>query len=527
MRDFKSLTPVDHLRLVWRRRWYFVLTAVLVTSAGVVYAFRAPRIYKSETRILVESAFVPEEYVRPAMRTTNEDRIDAIREQVQSRTFLERLIEEFQLFGYGQSPSFEMDYAVSILRRNIQVMKLSTNTFTVSFRATSPEAARDVTRRVSDILIQSTVASQKTRAIDADQFLEDQMRQAEADLAAHEEKIKQFKNAHLGELPEQSAANLASLSQLNSQFSANENLIQDTRDRRKLLELRLQEQKQLSTLSQTAARMESLMQPAVGEEEAPPDPAIQQLAAKKIQLSEYSAKYTPRHPDVVRLAREISDMEQQLARGARGPEATNSQQPLGAAQPSRPERTGGGQSVQQERSDLAFNMSIAQIQAEMENLDNEVGRRLKERDDISRQIKLYQSRLNLAPSLEQELLALNREHEVLNQQYTNLKNRKFSAQLATSVETSKKNETYKVIDEANLPEKPESPNRTLLSLIGMAAGIGTGLGMAYLREYLDTTLSTGEEIQAALNLPVLAQFPEISSKRTVHRHRAPRRAKSA
>jgi polysaccharide biosynthesis transport protein len=517
MRDFKNLTPLDHLNLIWRRRWYFIIPALLVSACGVIYAWKAPRFYKSETRILAESAIISDN-TNPIMRTTNEDRINAIREQVQSRTFIERLIEEFQLYGYGRLSDFAMDQAVYIFRRNFQILNTSDNSFTISFSAGSPELAREVAKRVADILIQATETARRNKAIDADRFIDDEMRKAEVDLKAHEEKIKQFKNEHLGELPEQTPANLSTLSQLRSQLTIVEGIIQNAHDQRKMTELRLQEQRQLTTLTNTTTRVETLLRPSVVAREPAPNPLVQQLAGLKATYAEYSSKWTPEHPEIKKLAAQIKELEQQLAKSPPPPNSAVVPQNTNTANAD-PEPGSASQPGQERVADPAFNLTIAQIKAEIESRDNEVERQTKERDEINKQIKLYQTRLSRAPSLEQELIALNRENDALRTHYTTLQNRKFGAQLAASLATNNKNETYRVIDDANLPERPEKPGRFTIALVGLAAGVVVGFGAVYTREYLDNTIGTAEDAEKALQLPVLALVPDISSRKRLDQHR--------
>ena len=475
MRDFKNLTPVDHIGLIWKRRWYFIIPAFLIICGALTYAMLAQRIYKSETRIGVESSIISDDYIRAGTRITNEDRINVIRDQIQSRTFIERVIEELQLYGYGRLPDFTMDYAVMVFRKQIKVLNTSENSFSISFVSTSPEMARDVTSRVAKILIDDTDEARENKAVNTERFIDDEMRKAEAELKEQEEKIKDFKNKHLGELPEQSATNLSTLSQLRSQLTVTEGMIQNAHDQKKMLELRLQEQKQLSSLSRTTTRVENLLRP--GSAEPAPSAAIQQLTAKRALLADYTAKYTPRHPDVKKLALEIAELEQQISQSSSGRDSGTRSQASITSQPLTPE-VPGPTPPNQEVPDSAFNMTVAQIQAEIESRDREVARQTRERDEINRQIKLYQSRLGLAPSLEQQLLILNRENEVLRTHYSNLQNRRFTSQLAASLEKTKGKETYRVIDRANLPERPEKPSRTLIGLIGIALGIAVGLGAA-------------------------------------------------
>jgi len=176
---------------------------------------------------------------------------------------LQGLIEEFRLYGYQMRKDFSMDEAIGWMRQAIQVKSNSPTTFTLSYSASDARLAQAVTKRLAEVLIQSNSSRRKTRVIETDQFLDDQLRQAENDLATQEEKIKQFKTQHLGELPEQSAANLNVLNGLSAQLSAAENALQHARDQQRVLELRQQEQKRLRLLSNSldSVRNQAATQP--------------------------------------------------------------------------------------------------------------------------------------------------------------------------------------------------------------------------------------------------------------------------
>lgn len=504
MKDFRKLHPLDYLKILWRRRWYALAMFAVIAIGVAVYAWRIPDVYRSESRILVEAAVIAQDYVRPSIRSTPEEQIAAIRAQVQSRSFLERMIQEFGLFGYGTDDNFSMDRTVEALNRNVKILNTARNIFSISFSAPDPHLAQNVTRRMVETLIQSSSSSRKAKAVETDQFLDEQLRKKEQELAAHEDRIKQFKMKYLGALPEQSVANLNALTGLNAQLSAVESALQQARDREKLLELRAQEQKRLGALTQNI--LVSSTPAASGVVVESGSPVDSKLEAKKVELAALSARYTPNHPDVVRLAREIKDLERQAAA------ATTEMTPL---QPTdEPAVDSAGEPVEPSAAGVneLMNFEDSTIKFEADSIKSEIAKREKEKESILGQIRAYQAKLNLAPAVEQELTALTREYDVLQRQYASLHEKRSQAQMTANMETNTNIDTYKIIDEANLPERPSFPNRVQIMLIGLGAAFVLGIGAAMGREMLDTTLVTEEEAAAVLNLPVLATISEIPRK---------------
>jgi polysaccharide biosynthesis transport protein len=492
MKNLVGLEFTDYLRIIWKRKWYIVIPFVLVASGVAYYAQTLIEIYRSEMRILVESPFISEDFVRPTVRTTPEDRISSIRQQISSRTFLERMIEQFQISSYGAQPGFLMEDAVRDVRQRMGIERTSNDTFTLSFVDRDPKFAQTVTKQLGEELIRLNTAMRVDKVIVTDQFLDQQLRQAERELEAQEEKIKHFKIAHLGELPEQATGNLNSLSSLNSQLGAAENALQQARYQQKLLDFRMQQSKR--AIGNPGSNVEK--------RENPLAPLLDELAAKRALRTAMLAKYTSQHPDVERASREISELEKQvkerqLALDLHEKSDAAELTPL------------GGKSQSPGKAGDPNNSDADAFVFEMQTIKNEIQKRENEKAEILQEIKTIQARLNLAPALEQELNALLRELDSRRQKYSNLQSKKFNSQMSATVETDKKNVSYKIIDDANLPIKPVYPNRTHIILFGIAGGIAVGIAAAFGREFMDSTISSEEEAFTTLNIPVLAIISEI------------------
>jgi polysaccharide biosynthesis transport protein len=518
MKDFRNVDPIGYVKILWRRRWYALAGFVLVSVGTWIYSWRTPDVYLSKATIRVEQTAIPQDYARPSDRSSPEEQIAGIRQQVQSRSFAESLVQEFKLFGYGSGSEFSMDAAIGGLANNIQVVSISGNTFEISTVSPDAQLSQMIVRRVVDTLIQSSSSARKTRAIEVDQFVDVQLRQREQKLLAQEEKIKQFKMAHLGGLPEQSGANVNALSGLNAQLAVVENSLQQIRDQQKQADFRAQQQKQLMQLTQRSILDQLPLSSTAEKATKSPVATNPLLEAKQAELKALSLKYTPNYPDVVRVTREVEELKRQA-------EASMSQESATSA---------GGQETAaalEEKSvagsDAIPDIEAAEIGMQAETYKSEIAKREKERDTLLSQINNYQNRLNLAPALEQEFMGLSREYEILKQQYSDLQRQKFQAETTANLESGKNRDVYRIIDEANLPEKPAFPNRMQIILLGFGAGLVLGIGAAFGRELLDSTLGSEDEAAAILKLPVLVSISEIPPKEPRRLFRIGGMAKSA
>ncbi len=508
MKDLSLWELYDYLVLPWKRRWYFIAAMILVLAAAAVFVWLNPNMYRSETRILVESATLLDDPLSPsATKDRTEDRINAIRQLLESRTILERIVEEFRL--RATDSSVLMEDKVTYVRNYLEISKTTGNTFSLAYVANSPLVAQAVTRRLAEILIQTNQASQKDKADDKDQFIEQELRQAELDLAAIDEKIKQFKASHLGELPEQETANMNALSGLHNQLVSVDATLDRFRDQQRSLEFRIQEQRRLSELAKSISPAQNPALPELRGQNTP-SPMASLLVTKRAQLAEASSRFTSKHPDVIRLSKEVADLEQQLAESNIA--AGNTASDIGTAQSNSGTGTGSetGTGLKASQAELNAEAEIAQARYELEIIGKTIVRKEKEREDIRNNITLYQNRLNLAPALEQQLLGLMREHDAQQKQAETLRTRKFNAQIAANAVSAQKNDIYRILDEASLPERPVFPTRLHIILMGIGISLIAGYGAALGREVLEPSLSSEDEVTAAFKIPVLASIPEIS-----------------
>lgn len=502
MKDFKGLDLSDYFRILWRRRWYAIAAFILIIIGSLAYSMKKPDVFRSSSMILVETPPIPRDYVRPSDVSTASERIDAVRQQIQSRSFIERMIQEFQLFGYGTRDDFTMDAAVLAVRNNLAVQSTSRNTFLISYVATDAQLAQAVTRRIVDTLIQSSNSSRKSRAIETDQFLDEQLRQTELELQVQEERIREFKSANLDQLPKQVEANINALPQLEAKLEETEKELDNLRNHLKLQGVRLQERSRLAYMTQglLSPSPSSPRSGADSESAAQPD---RRLQVKEAALEEMLSKYTANHPDVVRLYREVEELKKQLEQGSSGDESTFSSSAGSMA--GLADGAGSG-------ADELLNVEAAEFKLQAELINNEILKKEEEKESILLQIRAYQARIRSTPLHEQQLAALERQRTLLERQYTGLMNDKFQSQLTTNLETNRNTDSYRIIDEANLPEKPVFPDRKQIAFMGLGAAFLFGIGAAFGRELLDSTLSSEEEAVKVLKLPVLVSVYEISRK---------------
>ncbi|MGL4452994.1 MAG: YveK family protein [Sarcina sp.] len=74
------------------------------------------------------------------------------------------------------------------------------------------------------------------------------------------------------------------------------------------------------------------------------------------------------------------------------------------------------------------------------------------------------------------------------------------------------NGNVQIIEKAQAPESPVSPNKVLNTIIGFMLGMMIAVGIAFLLEYMDNTVRSKDELERLLDLPVIGTIPEMDIK---------------
>jgi hypothetical protein len=133
----------------------------------------------------------------------------------------------------------------------------------------------------------------------------------------------------------------------------------------------------------------------------------------------------------------------------------------------------------------------------------------------------------MVPARETELAELTRDYATLQEIYADLVKKNEESKVAANLERRQIGEQFKLLDPASLPQKPFSPNRPMIDLIGAVCGLIVGLGLVALKEYRDTSFKTEEDVVRLLRLPVLARIPLMITASDQQRMQRRRRTMSA
>jgi polysaccharide biosynthesis transport protein len=458
------------LSVLIRRRWWFLPIAGVTAIATVLVLLQLPNRYTSEATLLVVQQQVPERYVAPTTTTNVSEALQAMTQEVLSRTRLAAIVAEFGLYP-EERKSLPPERVNELMFRNISIAPLkgnsdrgTVNSFKISFTAGSPDVAQQVTSRLTSLFISENLKTRAEQATNTAEFLGVQLETAQSKLAEQERRVREFKMRNLGELPEQQAGNLAILTGLQTQLQNTAAAKDRAEQQRVYLESLIR-----GLESAAALRSATTETTGISPTPGPIQDAQRELTRLEAERRRLLNLYTPGHPDVAQNRSQIVKAEETLAR-------------LQAAQ----KPAGEGVSPQTARSTPADSIqenSMAQVRSQLEANRVEAENLNKEYKRLLADIDKYQTRLNQTPVREQEMSTILRNQELLKQGYSDLSKKKIEAELATSLEKQQAGQQFRLVDAPSLPTVPTSPKRVKMSLIGAVAGIVLGAGVALLVDF--------------------------------------------
>jgi polysaccharide biosynthesis transport protein len=489
----ESINLQQYFDVIRRRHMYFLIPFFLGWLVVWSASWVLPSQYKSGTLILVEQPSMPKDYVTPNISDDLQARLASITQQILSRTNLLHIIKEVNLYA-GQGGHVNEDELVERMRKDIDIELVKDvyqhiTSFNIFFSARDPHVAQQVTGQLTSLFISENLELRQQKSEDTTKFLEQQLESARQNLAEQEEKVRVYKDQHLGELPSQLGSNVQILSGLQSQLQNEEDGLNSDRQQSAYLQSMLEQSRALQRAPKTENGTPVGI-PALDEE----------LEKLRAQLADLSSHYTDRHPDVRKLKDQIAKTEkmrdQAVADLKASATATSGSSNSSASMPDSVDNADGPATVQ-----LQGQLKANQI--DMSNKEHEIAALKTKIDD-------YQRRLNEEPAREQQYADLTRNYEQSKTDYDELLKKKNSSQMATSMELLQQGEHFQMIDPPSLPLKPDFPNRLKFCGIGLGVGIALGAGLAGATEFLDDRVYDEKALKALLPVTVISEIPAIS-----------------
>ena len=442
----------------------------------MLLALFLPRVYVSKSTILIEQKLSPE-YVKTASPGSVEDRLQAIRQQILSREKLLEIIEKFKLYPSFRDQS-DKEEIVKKMQEDISLKtisadeitgrsrgRLDTVAFTLSYEANDALTAQKVAGILASLFLEKNLQERELRATKTEAVLQQTVEQMKEQTEAYGKKLSAFKVAHEGELPESKEFNNQQVSRLTTNLDQIDASLRILQDRRVFL------QGQLASIDPGAS---------AGADASSANPRIRLQRLRK-ELVVLRTKYSEKHPDVIRTKRQIAELEEKAAESA--PQST---------------------------PDNDFdNPAYANLRTQLASTESEIKALNEQKVETRRRIEGYLRTNERASGIEPEYKKLLQDYESAQKKYTELSNKLMEATVTKGVEETQQIERFTIIEQAQVPDKPEKPNRGVILAVGFLLSAALGIFASIVRENFDHSVKSAEELQNLTRVPVLSILPYI------------------
>jgi uncharacterized protein involved in exopolysaccharide biosynthesis len=521
-----EVTPRDIVRAIFRHRKKAVTFFVLVVSGAVIWTLLSKNVYRSEAKLLVRlgrenvsldptasvggKAFV-------TITEARETEINSVVEVLCSRTLAEHVVEQVgadfvlaesagdhraTLEGdtagvaswAGQSADLlnglrerlyevlvdagisanlsERDMAIQKLMQHLTVEAVpKSNVICVSYEGPAPDMSQAIVSATVGAYLDQHMHLNRTGG--AHEFLKEQTERCRQELAEAEDQLQALQNETGFVSPQEQRVMLVErMGALEGECSRITAEIAHVREKLKGLR---------SHLSTTPKTQVAATLTGAGNEGT--DNIRGQLYALEIRYQELAAKLTDNHPQLVEIRRELAE-----AREIHSLEDSTRVEETTAPNPAY---------TQTELALLSDEPRLAALQSESEVLQKELAE--------------IQERLHALNDVEKQIVRLRRAIELKESNYREYVASLEQARIDEALEYERIS-NINIAQPATLDMKPVRPQRKLSLLLGLMAGFCGALGLALVAEYADRSVKTPEQIEAHIEVPVLASIPYLSRR---------------
>jgi polysaccharide chain length determinant protein (PEP-CTERM system associated) len=361
------------------------------------------------------------------------------------------------------------DAVIDAMKSELTVKVESGDTFHIFYEGKNPQDVMNVTNKLAETFVQSASAKHQEKVQDTKAVIDQQIDNLKSQLAQQDKEVRSYKERAVNELPQTLDSNMKMAESLQQHYDDITSKIAD-------------EQSKHTTVAKQIAELEKtdvLDQPVIAQK----TPDEDKLNALRIEEKDLTTRYTPRHPEVLRVQREIRELEASINNSAKKP------------------RNDPNPTFQK----------YTELRSQLQGVEQRIDSYKREQASLSAQIADYRRRVAAAPTHERYLAEVDREYHVRESQLHDLLDKRLNTDISGNLQKSETGIAFALAEPASLPSAPSSPQRSRIILMGLCAGLGLGLGAAFLLEQNDTTFSNVDDFQSFTSVPVMSAIPSVAT----------------
>lgn len=520
----------DYIDAFRRRRTQVLVIFTVFFIITLLAAFLWPPTYRSTATILIEEQSIPSELVRSTITTYAWQRIQTISQRVMTRSTLIEIVDKHKL--YQGKRAFETTEEITErMRSDIKLEPVSADVidprtrapatamiaFKLSFDGDNPAVTQKVASELTTLYLNENIKSRTEKVAETYDFLTSEADKLNQQIAEYETQLAAFKEKNANRLPELKDFNMQQMDRTEVQLRDTQSELRSLEERKAYIEAELAQ-----------------IQPSGPVFSSDGQPVLNTQARLKSMKTEYalaSAKYSPEHPDVIKLKREIEGLEKQTGptsdsqRQEQGKELAQLRGELAAAREKysaeHPDVVRLNRQIQALETSLKEKPRLPETSAAAEKPDNpayialktqlegiEIGMRaaVAKSDQLRAKLADYERRILQTPQAEREYLNILRDYNNARDKYKDIKAKQMEAQVGQELEKERKGERFSLIDPSQFPEEPIKPKRPAILFLGLFFSLSASFGFVVIAESLGNTVRR-RSLAAELGTELLSVIP--------------------
>lgn len=522
----------DYLKVFKRRKKFLLIPAGVVFAIALLAAVLWPPTYQSRATILIEQQQIPKDLVTSTVTSFAAQQIEVIKARIMTMKNIMSLVSQYGLYDEDELRTkasseivgeFVEDVGVDVISAGLIDPKTgrpteATIAFNVSYQHSNPQKAMKVTNDLVNLFLNENLRDRTEKSASTTSFLKEEVDALSKELEQQEQTLAEFKQENEGSLPE--------LYQYNLQVME--------RTEREMLDvaLRIKELKKRKLELESKLVQISPYAPTVMPDGQQVLSDYDRLKSLKSSYRQKIAVYSPEHPDVQRLKREIEVLQNELGvtltpeeyatqlRGEKNllaelrqkytadhPKVVAQERVVAQMEKEKPTLP-ASESIAEERAD---NPAYVLLQSQLKSTEVEIQILQENKKELDRKLKEFEDHVLKAPTVEKQYLALQRNYNNAAAKYTEMKSKQMAAELGRSLEQERKGERFTLIEPATMPEEPVSPNRPAIIFLGFVLAVGVGVACAIIVEAMSPAVRGREMLMAVSGIQTLAVVPYIET----------------
>ncbi|MBN1558890.1 polysaccharide biosynthesis tyrosine autokinase [candidate division KSB1 bacterium] len=495
----------DYMRIFYRGRYAILVTFLIIFIGSIILTLSIKPVYEASVRLmLVDQSSVGQSLFDFTSMMTKETMINNQVEILKSRSLAERVIRdlhkssiapELEILqrpdtlkaGFSFSSLFRgkkrewdetaiFDRQVEKLRENLIVRHIrNTDMMEIRCQAHSPEEAAFVANAVALAYERINQEESKAEVQQVTEFLENQLQLYQDSLKVSEDELKSYQeSAKVVALDHETSELVRKIAEFETLYNAARADLEAAKQRLVYIDAELERQNtdfDIEAISKTTALEEFTKKIAEKESRL----AVYQAQTIQKGLSTDTKQHTLR--EVENLQNQISALKQQFQEDVKAVAANQFMDPA-------------------QVSSSLFTSKIA-FETEIRALTPKV-------EAFGKIVEEYNAQLESLPAKKLELARRTRSAQVAEKLYILLQE-KYQESRITEVGQMG---NVRIIDPAKKPKEPILPKKKLNLFLGLIIGMGLGVAIAFMMEYIDDSVRTMEDLDA-LHLPLIAAIPNI------------------